>query len=419
MSNRTVVAGYGIHSQYALNSDELINGLLQGKLAQATPYFKSETDLELVRLDKNFRLETNPGYLPFPAGKEKKLHPSGIESITIRLEDVIDQALSKAGLDRTSLQGKNVRVYLVGSGMRSNMADAAGYMLRNDEEDLLISPSIKELSSKNYAQDRLANQLSQRYALAYPPASLYSASCSSMAALHIANNMITHDLADLCLVVGWTDTLLQDILFLSSQNILSVGKAQPFSMKEGGVLPSNVAVAMLLESEQHAIARGASTQQIIHSTAAHQSSGGRGSSSFSADFRSIASIMEGSLGLANLTAEDIACIFPHANGLYSSDKAESLAILKIWGDRGIPVVSYKGQLGYTSSCSALVDLIIAADALEQSRLIAFTTNENLDSALQLDLHADSPPIPLKSNHIMKVTIGMEGSAIACIFSHYA
>lgn len=411
--NQSIIAGYGIYTEYADNPESLIEGLMSGKQVSRQPYIKNihDHDMQLIRLNRN------PDFVPFPDQPLKQVRTLHIDYVQNLLDRVINQTLARANMDKQYLQGKKVRVYITGHGLRANLIDILLYNFRNDDEDLLLYPNIKENNSKNYVQDKLATRLVKQYQLSWPPVTVYSASCSSMAAIHMANHLIENDIADLCLLVGWTDILLQDLLFLGSQNLLSSGQEQPFSLKENGILPTNVATALLLESKQHAKQRGVEPRYWLHHSSSRQSSGGRGGASFSADFRFVANVMNEVLKKAALSPNDIGCIFPHANGIYASDKSEIQSIQKIWGEvHPVPIVSYKGQIGYMSTNSAIVDLIIATETLEQSKIIPFTTKQALSTTLPLNYVTNCSPIELKTSHIMKVALGMEGSVIACMLS---
>ncbi|WP_431222428.1 beta-ketoacyl synthase N-terminal-like domain-containing protein [Serratia sp. L9] len=401
MKQHVVLSGWGVTSAYAPDFPALINGLVEGRLVSTQPWFATKSEWQ------DLRLSCNPHY----AADVKPF-----DSVFARLQPVIAQALAGANLSPEQLQGKRVRVYLVGHGERPNIADFLGYQDRNDQEELLFFPKIKRLHANSYQQDSLAQQLTQSYHLSWPPVSLYCASNSSLAAVHLAQSAIAANEADLVLVIGWLETLAQDIIFLGGQDMLGEDGSQPFSSHNSCILPTNGAVALIMESEQHASQRHYTPAVSLSSSVFCQSSGARGSSSFTADFRTIAQTLERALQDAELTAQDIACVFPHANGVIASDKAEGMALQKIWGKSGIPVVSYKGQVGYMVTCCGLLDLMLAADALQQRRLLAMTTRYPIDTSLQIHVHADSPPLVLEQQHILKSGIGLDGSAIAMVIS---
>ncbi|WP_411752227.1 beta-ketoacyl synthase N-terminal-like domain-containing protein [Serratia sp. (in: enterobacteria)] len=401
MSQNVVLSGWGVTSAYAPDFPALINGLTKQRLVSSQPWFATASEWQ------ELRLSCNPHYV---AGSQP------IGTAFERLQSVIAQALSGAGLDVAQLQGKRVRVYLVGHGERANITDFLGYQDRNDQEELLFFPKIKRLHAASYAQDRVARRLTQTYQLSWPPISLYCASNSALAAVHLAQATIAAGETDLALIVGWIETLTQDIMFLGGQGMLGDGGAQPFSHHNSSILPTAGSVALIMESEQHARQRNVNPTILLRSSVFCQSGGARGSSSFTADFRTIAHTLERALQEAGLTVQDVACVFPHANGVIASDKAEAMALQKVWGKAGIPVVSYKGQVGYMVSCCGLLDLMLVADALQQRRLLASTSRYPIDESLQIHVHADCPPLALERTHILKSGIGLDGSAIAMVIS---
>jgi 3-oxoacyl-(acyl-carrier-protein) synthase len=408
-SSRAVLSGYGFSSAFAATPSALIRAVEQGKGVKGQPYFaRNEQALSL-------KLNNNPHYVPLPV-QPKKHRTWDVDFVQGQLDGVISQALSAAGLAESALGSLRVRVYISGSGMRGNLIDFLGYLQSINPQDLLFTPSIKCLSSDSYAQDRLTDRLARRYQLRWPPVQLYSASCSAMSALHLAQEAIAQNIADVVLVVGWVDFTLQDILVLEGQKMLSSDSNQPFSAVSAGVLPANGVAAIVLESEEHARRRGVEPEVSLSASASYQSSGARGSNSFSADFRSIATTLEAALAKAELDPSDIACVFPHGNGIYASDKAESMAIEKIWGAKGVPVVSYKSQLGYLSTLSGLVDVIIAADALKQQRLLSFVSKLPIDASSSLNLHTNATPLLIRREHVVKSSLGLEGSVVACVLS---
>lgn len=401
MNQNVALSGWGVASAYAPDFPALIGGLAEGRLVGTRPWFATESEWQ------DLRLSSNPHYVA---------DPQPVESSFARLQPVIAQALSTAGLSQESLQGKRVRVYLAGHGDRADITDFMGYQDRNDQEELLFFPKIKRLHANRFAQDQLVQQLTQAYQLSWPVISLYCASNSSLATVHLAQSSIAAGEIDLVMIIGWQETLTQDIIFLGGQGMLGEGGSQPFSNHNSSILLTNGAVALIMESEEHAQQRGFKPGASLRSSVFCQSSGARGCSSFTADFRTIAQTLEQALLEANLSPQDIACIFPHANGVIASDKAEAMALQKIWGKAGVPVVSYKGQVGYLVSCCGLLDLMLVADALQQRRLLAMTSRYPIDESLQINLHADKPPLELEQRHILKSGIGLDGSAIAMVIS---
>lgn len=401
MKQQVVASGWGMNSAFAADFPALIAGLEGMKSISGEFWFATDEEWQNLRLNAN--PYTVPDEPPVLSGEE-------------RILDVIDQALRMAKLNKASLAGKRVRVYIAGSGKRANISDFIGYQDRNDVEDLMFFPQIKNLHAREYGQDSLAHTLLDTYSLSWPPMSLYCASNSSLAALHLAQSTIAGGEVDLALVIGWTQILLQDVIFLGGLDMLSHKQTQPFSQYSDCVMPANGAVALIIESGQHATKRGFIPQIAISSSVYYQSGAARGRSTFSADFRSIAQTLEQSILAAGLTQEDIACVMPHGNGIISSDKSESMALQKVMGKNGVPVVSYKGQFGYVSTCSGVLDFMVACDALIKRRLLPMLQHYPIDEGLELDIPITQSPRQLTQKNILKSGLGIDGSVIAMVLS---
>ncbi|VEA73672.1 Erythronolide synthase, modules 1 and 2 [Serratia rubidaea] len=291
MKQRVIASGWGQCSPLAADVPTLIEAIAAGRCATSAPWFDNDDDWQ------NLRLGNNPH-----TARAARADAAPWQ----QLQPVIDEALTMAGLSASALQGPRVRVFLAGNGMRPNIADFAGYQDRNDAEDLLFFPAIKQLHADSYAQDALARRFVETYRLDWPPTSVYSASNSSLTALHLAQAGIAAGQTDVALVAGWLKIVLQDVVFMGGQDMLGNGQSQPFNNQDNSVLLADGAVALVIESEEHARRRGVTPAIAISSSVCRQSSGGRGGA-FTADFRTIAQTIDGALQAAGLTPQDIAC----------------------------------------------------------------------------------------------------------------
>lgn len=400
--------GRGVFSAFSRDVPSLIAGLSEGRYIPSRRWFAGDREREMMNM------LINPFYAPLPSqSSHRSLSPKQVRQLLIQ---VIDQALHEAGRKVSFLSGERVRMYIGANGLRTDIAEVAGYVDRNDPEDLLLYPEIKKLHAQYYAQDALSEKLAAHYGLTHPPATLYSASASSMSVVHLAQAAIRSGLIDVALVVSWVDILSQDILFLAAQNMLGESPASPFNGRESSVLLSNGAAALLLCGEDVARQEGLSPTLFLDSCVSYQHSGARDNAA-GADSRTVTHSITQALQQAGLTTADIGCIFPHGNGIPASDNTEAMAIRKLWGDDSVPVTSYKGQLGYLSTCSALVDLILACDALETQRILPFHSPTPVAPSQRLNLPVNiAAPCPFRQPHVLKIALGMEGSIISGILS---
>ncbi len=407
-----VISGIGACNGLGVDAPAMNAALAAQRFADHLPFFEDERDA--ARLGMPF----NPLQVAMPA--LVKGRATAATTAASLLQRVIDEALADAGLRREDLSAQRVQLYIGGQGVQPEAIEFAGYLSRNDREDVLFNPSIKQMHSESYCEDRLGQLLSLEYRLARPPQALATASCSSLSALYLASKAVESGRIDIAVVASWQQVTLYNIMFMGGMNALARTVAQPFSANTEGVMLGGGVAATVLESQEHLARRNGSGRMRIEGFAMCQSGGSsRGGQSFSPDFRSISRTISESLEQARTDADRIGCIFMHGNGIRGSDQAELMAVRKIWGENGIPAVSYKAQLGYQVAASGLTDLAILADAMRQQRLLAFQTQAPLDAAAGVHLHADTAPLSLESDTVVKLSLGLEGSVAACTLSRMA
>jgi 3-oxoacyl-(acyl-carrier-protein) synthase len=407
-----VISGLGACNGLGLDAPAMNAALGEQRIAEYRPFFADDGDAA------RHGMPFNPLQVPMPLLAKGRTSAAGTAAVL--LQRVIDEALVHAGLRRESLASSRVRMYIGGQGVQPDAIEFAAYLSRNDREDVLFNPSIKQMHSENYSEDRLAQLLMLHYALVLPPLSLATASCSSLSALYLASKAIESGSVDIAVVASWQQVTLFNMMFMGGMNALARSVAQPFSATSEGVMLGGGVAATILESPDHLARRNGSGRLRIEGFAMCQSGGSsRGGQSFSPDFRSISRTISESLERAQTSADQIGCIFMHGNGIRGSDQAELMAVRKVWGEHGIPAVSYKAQLGYQVAASGLTDLAILADAMQQQRLLAFRTQAPLDTAAGVQLHADAAPTPLLSDKAVKLGLGLEGSVAACTLARMA
>ncbi len=401
-----VISGVGACNGLGLDAAAMNAALADQRLADYRPFFEDERDAA------RHGMPFNPLQVAMPRLVNGRA--SAAPTAAKLLQRVIDEALGHAGLRREDLAAQRVQFYIGGQGVQPEAIEFTGYLSRNDHEDVLFNPSIKQMHSESYSEDRLAQLLMLDYALARPPLALATASCSSLSALYLASKAIESGSLDIAVVASWQQVTLYNMMFMGGMNALARTVAQPFSADTEGVMLGGGVAATILESPEHLARRKGSGRLRIEGFAMCQSGGSsRGGQSFSPDFRSISRTISESLDQAQTDVDQIGCVFMHGNGIRGSDQAELMAVRKVWGENGIPAVSYKAQMGYQVAASGLTDLAILADAMQQQRLLAFRTQAPLDASAGVQLHADTAPMPLLLDKVVKLGLGLEGSVAAC------
>jgi len=82
----------------------------------------------------------------------------------------------------------------------------------------------------------------------------------------------------------------------------------------------------------------------------------------------------------------------------------------------VPVLAYKGQIGYTATGSGIVDLIIGHHSLTQQELISPVGNDTIIDAVAQHVLIDRGVIGHHKNHLLKVGVGVDGSIIGAVMS---
>ncbi|MFF8817033.1 beta-ketoacyl-[acyl-carrier-protein] synthase family protein [Leucobacter sp. NPDC015123] len=231
------------------------------------------------------------------------------------------------------------------------------------------------------APDSAAALLSQRYGIR-GPAQGVSATCASGAVgLGDGLRRIRHGYADAVLVVGYEDCL-NGVNLSSNANMRALAAgyedapetaSRPFDRARSGFVMSQGAAAILIESEEHALARGAEILAVLagfgsasdahHPTAPHPE--GRGA----------AQAVRGCLADAGVEPEGVDHINAHGTGTPAGDAAELLALEAALGShaRRTPISATKSSTGHLLGAGGVVEAIISVMAVRQ-RLLPPTLN---------------------------------------------
>src|SRR5262249_39730769 len=138
---------------------------------------------------------------------------------------------------------------------------------------------------------------------------------------------------------------------------------RPFSKHRGGMVIGEGAGAMVLETLEHAQARGAN----IHAELA-----GTGMSSDAGNLivpcvRGAAQALGSALEDAQLTPNDVDYINAHGTATAQNDPTETEAIKQVFGERArnIPISSSKSMFGHLLGAAAVLEAVATVTALKE------------------------------------------------------
>ncbi|WP_432096773.1 beta-ketoacyl synthase N-terminal-like domain-containing protein [Streptomyces sp. bgisy100] len=263
----------------------------------------------------------------------------GLPVRRILLDRARTEALAGAGLTRLP-----ERTLLVGAGVVPHLPTVDG------------APQIREISLEEEWDG-------EGFGVSPGNAALLAHACASGAfGLAMAREWLLSGLADMAVVTGVSALNVYDYACLDVLRATSTRTARPFDRERSGVTIGEGAGAVVLETAEHAAARGHRPAATLSGIACRV--GGRGTSALSAEIA--ADCMRAALDMAGTDRVDH--VHGHAPGTRQGDEAELLALDTVGAERGwrgVPVSSYKGAAGHLLHASVFPALAAAVQALRR------------------------------------------------------
>lgn len=204
---------------------------------------------------------------------------------------------------------------------------------------------------------------------------------------------------------------------LSRRNQEPTRASRPFDVTRDGFVLSEGAGVLVLESEDHALSRGAriygtlsgygTSADAVHFAAMDSEAGG------------IARSMKWALRKAGLEPKEIGYINPHGTGTKLNDLTETTAIKMIFGEDayGIPISSTKSMTGHMMGASGAAETMFCLLAMNEELIPPTINLENPDPLCDLD-YVPKVARHKRFDHAMSNSIGLGGHNAAIIVSRY-
>jgi 3-oxoacyl-[acyl-carrier-protein] synthase II len=278
------------------------------------------------------------------------------------------QALADARLEITPENSARVGVvFNTGGGGISTMEEGTQQLIAEGPR------SITPFLVTNVMPNAASCLVSIEFGTTGPLNTSALACASGNYALLDAFHMIQRGEAEV-MIAGGTEAAISPLIFasfarmgaLSTRNDDPQSASRPFDKDRDGFVFGEGAAAFILETEEHAKARGARiyaevlggrlTSDAYHLTAPKPDASG-----------AIAAL-KGTLAACGKAPEAVDAIFAHGTSTPLGDVAETMAIKTVFGERAyqIPISGSKSQVGHTLGAAGAISALSAVKAIEEN-----------------------------------------------------
>jgi 3-oxoacyl-[acyl-carrier-protein] synthase II len=259
-------------------------------------------------------------------------------------------AVEDAKLSSEQLAGPNTSV-IVGTTMGE--ADVIG-----DLEDTWIrkgADALKVSRMPLYGTSLLPIHLARAFQARGMVQTLPAACAAGNYAIAYAADLIRAGRADV--VITGASELLQKHQFAGFVRLGAVApeRCQPFDKNRRGIIVGEGAAILVLESEAHAVRRGATALAEVggsglacdahHITRPHP----EGAGSLTA--------MREAIARSGITPDDVDFVNAHGTGTQANDKIESYVVQQVFGGRLVPVSSLKSMIGHCMGAASALEAV--------------------------------------------------------------
>jgi 3-oxoacyl-[acyl-carrier-protein] synthase II len=411
MRKRVVITGLGCISPLGNDVITLWSNIIAGKsgVGKITHYDTSEFKVKIGAEVKDF-----DGTSLLGLREARRMDPFTQFCVASAL-----QAVENSGLVITEENRDRIGV-VTGTGiggMNTLFEQAKVFFQRGPDR---VSPFMVPMMLPDTAPGMVA----LHFGLHGPNIAVVSACASGTNALGEASEIIRRGSADVILS-GGAEAVIVPIAMaglgvmtaLSTHNEEPERASRPFDLNRDGFVMGEGAAILVLESLEHAQARGA---RILGEVSGYGASNDAYHISAPAENGAGAVLcMRNALKSAGLSADDIGYINAHGTSTILNDKSETAAIKTVFGENAyrIPVSSTKSMTGHLLGAAGALEALICVKVLQDSILPPTINYETPDPECDLD-YVPNQARRVKVHHIMSNSFGFGGHNASIIISRY-
>lgn len=229
--------------------------------------------------------------------------------------------------------------------------------------------------------------------------------------------------ADVGLVIGAPyDVDLLDLQAMTIVNSVATSyndrpekASRPYDVDREGFVVSHGAGCLVVESLDHALARGATVHAEVLAVHANSSATHLPQPSTQSQERAMGDCMR----KAGITPADVQFISAHATSTPLGDLRELEAIQSVFGDHAatVKINAPKSMLGHCCWAAPVVESIAAILQMNANRLHQSINIDRLDPAVRLDVCAQHP-VDHEVTHVLKNSFGFGGVNCCSVYKKY-
>ncbi len=378
MTEKVVVTGMGAVTPLGLTAGEYWAALVEGRSG-----IGPVTRFDPSRLDARIAGELK-GFDPLNYMDRKEVRRA--DPFTQYAVAAAAEAMAQSGLDTSEHNGSRVGV-VIGSGIGGAQTWEAQHRTLLEKGPGRVSPFFIPMM----IVDMAAGQVSIAFGARGANFATVSACASGAHAVGEAFRLVQKGELDAALAggseAGITELCMAGFCSskaLSTRNDEPSRASRPFDSERDGFVMGEGAAVVVLESERHALARGASilaelagygaTGDAHHITA--PSPGGEGG----------ARGMALALREAGLKPEEVQYINAHGTSTPLNDKYETMAIRSVFGAHadGLAVSSTKSMTGHLLGAAGAIELVATVQSVRENLAPPTINYENPDPECDLD-----------------------------------
>jgi len=189
--------------------------------------------------------------------------------------------------------------------------------------------------------------------------------------------------------------------------------SRPFDVDRRGFVMGEGAGALVLESEEHARARG--VEPIAFLTGWGMSSDAEHVTRPHPEGLGLKLSIEAALKRAGIGPEDVGYINPHATSTPAGDVAEYEALLKVFGEQleRTPISATKSMIGHLLGGAGAAEAIAVLCSLRDQKLHPSINVDQLDPVFKIDLVREARSVDVR--YALKTSAGFGGHNCALVF----